>query len=527
MERVQFCSVIRFLVMDGKTCEEIKAKLDEYYGNHSPSMSTVRHWCNEFKRREKIGPARFDSPLEAFHSRKKEKLAYVVCVSAKWKTNNEPDIVATIDLDPTSPTYSKIIHKLEMPYLGDELHHWGWNACSNWKDYKVRRHYMIAPGINSSRIYIIDVASNPRSPKIYKVIESEDLHEIGKSSSPNTVHCLPNGDILISCLGNEQGEAKGTFIVLEQGTFRLKGTWQKEGNSIEYNYDYWYQPLHNVMVSTEWAAPNIFKKGFFMEDILNGRYGHCINFWDWNQKKRIQKIDFGNDGLIPLKVRFHHNPESDLGYVGCAFSSTVFQFHKHDGSWASNLVVRIPPKKVQNWIFPEMPGFITDILISLDDRNLYISNWLHGDIRQYDISDSNNVRQVGQIFIGGSICKDEKVIVTEDTELEKQPVRPTVNGKPVRGGPQMLQLSLDGKRLYVTNSLFSSWDAQFYKENIEKGSMMFLVHVNTEYGGLTLDKNFLIDFGLEGNYLAHEMRFPKGDSTSDIWELNLLMSEFE
>ena len=38
----------------------------------------------------------------------------------------------------------------------------------------------------------------------------------------------------------------------------------------------------------------------------------------------------------------------------------------------------------------------------------------------------------------------------------------SVRGQVLAGGPQMLQLSLDGKRLYVTNSLFSSWDNQFY-----------------------------------------------------------------
>ncbi|KAF8764164.1 Methanethiol oxidase like protein [Argiope bruennichi] len=463
-------------------------------------------------------PIKYKSPLEAFNSGHKEKLAYVTCVSAKWKTSEKPDFVATIDLDPESPTYSKIIHKLEAIHIGDEFHHTGWNACSSCRDCSVRRSNLIVPGINSDRIYILDVATNPRAPSLYKVIETQELHERGKASAPHTVHCLPNGDILISCLGDEKEEAKGTFILLEQGTFRVKGTWQEESESIEYNYDYWYQPRHNIMVSTEWAGPKVFRKGFFLKDVENGLYGRSINFWDWNEKKRIQRIDLGSDGLIPLEVRFHHNPDSDIGYVGCALSSTIFQFRKQGDSWVAHLVARTPPKKVQNWILPEMPGLITDILISMDDHFLYVSNWLHGDIRQYDISDSNNVKQVGQIFLGGSICKGEKVVVTEDKELEEQPERPLIKGVPVRGGPQMLQLSLDGKRLYVTNSLFSAWDAQFYPENIEKGSMMLLVHVNTEHGGLTLDPNFLVDFGQEGNILAHEMRFPTGDCTSDIWE---------
>lgn len=43
------------------------------------------------------------------------------------------------------------------------------------------------------------------------------------------------------------------------------------------------------------------------------------------------------------------------------------------------------------------PGLITDILLSLDDRFLYFSNWLHGDLRQYDISDPHRPRLTGQV----------------------------------------------------------------------------------------------------------------------------------
>ncbi|XP_065026313.1 selenium-binding protein 1-like isoform X5 [Musa acuminata AAA Group] len=43
----------------------------------------------------------------------------------------KPDYLATVDVDPNSPTYYKVIHRLPMPYIGDELHHSGWNACSS------------------------------------------------------------------------------------------------------------------------------------------------------------------------------------------------------------------------------------------------------------------------------------------------------------------------------------------------------------------------------------------------------------
>jgi selenium-binding protein 1 len=90
---------------------------------------------------------------------------------------------------------------------------------------------------------------------------------------------------------------------------------------------------------------------------------------------------------------------------------------KEDGSWAAEKVITVPPKKVDGWALPDMPGLITDIILSLDDRFLYFSNWLHGDIRQYDVADRSNPRLVGQIFLGGSVQKGSAVRVTADAEL--------------------------------------------------------------------------------------------------------------
>lgn len=60
---------------------------------------------------------------------------------------------------------------------------------------------------------------------------------------------------------------------------------------------------------------------------------------------------------------------------------------------------------------------VTDIIISLDDRFLYFSNYLHGDIRQYDITNPSKPKLVGQIFLNGSIVSDGPVKVVEDKEL--------------------------------------------------------------------------------------------------------------
>ena len=83
----------------------------------------------------------------------------------------------------------------------------------------------------------------------------------------------------------------------------------------------------------------------------------------------------------------------------------------------------------------------------------------------------------------------------------------------------MLQLSLDGKRLYVTNSLFSRWDDQFYPDLAKTGTVMLIVNCDTENGGMSIDNEFTVDFGSvkNGPYRAHEMRYPGGDCSSDIW----------
>jgi selenium-binding protein 1 len=238
-----------------------------------------------------------------------------------------------------------------------------------------------------------------------------------------------------------------------------------------------------------------------LEDVKAGKYGQRLHFWDWESRTIAQTIDLGDEGRIPLEVRFHHNPDSPHGYVGAALSSAIWHWYRKGGKWEAHKAVQVDPVEVDGWPFP-VPGMITDLVLSLDDRWLYFSNWLHGDVRQYDVSDPSHPRLVDQLWLGGVLRQGNGV-----------------GGKTLTGGPQMLQLSLDGKRLYVTNSLYSSWDNQFYPEIAERGSYLLQIDCNTDGGGLTLNDRFHVDFGGEphGPARAHEIRFPGGDCTSDIW----------
>ncbi len=100
-----------------------------------------------------------------------------------------PDAIAVVDLDPKSKSYATIIGNVAMPNVGDELHHFGWNACSsclcpNAPHAHVERRYLVVPGLRSSRIHILDTKPDPRKPKIVKVIEPAELAEQGRLHAP-------------------------------------------------------------------------------------------------------------------------------------------------------------------------------------------------------------------------------------------------------------------------------------------------------------------------------------------------------
>ncbi|TFI52518.1 selenium-binding protein [Mastigocladus laminosus UU774] len=443
------------------------------------------------------GPG-YASP-EAAIKAEQEKILYTIALYTGTDVAAS-DYLATIDVDPNSPTYSQVIHRLPMPYIGDELHHFGWNACSSCHgDHSKSRRFLVIPGQRSSRIYIVDTI-DARAPKLYKIIEPEAIKEKTNLTAPHTVHCLADSHVMISMLGDSGGNGPGGFLLLDEN-FEIAGRWERQADAMRFNYDFWYQPRHNVMVSSEWGAPKTYYPGFDLNDVTAGNYGHQLHFWDWSKHEIIQTVDLGEEGLIPLEVRFHHNPDSTHGFVGAALSSNIWHWYKANGHWEVEKVIDIPSLEVEGWPIP-VPSLITDILISMDDRFVYFSNWLHGDIRQYDISNPSQPQLTGQVWCGGLLGKAGEV-----------------QGNKLAGGPQMLQLSLDGKRLYVTNSLFSSWDNQFYPDLSKTGSYLLQIDCDSENGGMKINENFYVDFGQEPNgpARAHEIRYPGGDVTSDIW----------
>ena len=252
-----------------------------------------------------------------------------------------------------------------------------------------------------------------------------------------------------------------------------------------------------MLVSSEFGEPNAYEPGFDLADVQAGRYGQRLHFWNLEQRTLEQTVDLGEKGLVPLELRWLHDPDAEEGFAGAALSSVMWHFHRSNGSWAADPVIEVESVELEGWPFP-VPGLITDELVSMDDRFLYMANWLHGDVRQYDVSDPAKPKLTGQLWLGGVIGK------------------PSDSDRDLNGGPNMVQLSYDGRRLYVTNSLYSTWDNQFYPD-----MRSWLLRINCDpKGGMELDRDFFVDFHDRpgGPARAHEVRLPNGDCTTEIFQ---------
>lgn len=424
----------------------------------------------------------------------------------------QPDGLAVIDVDPKSKDRGKILKTLFMPNKGDEFHHFGWNACSSALSPLtghafLERRYLIIPGIRSSRIYVIDV-KDPLDPQIHKVIEPEELFAKTGYSRPHTIHCGPEG-IYVSTLGGGGPDgtdgAPGIFI-MDCRTFDIVGRYEIERGVQDKHYDFWWNLPRDYMVSSEWALPPQFENGVVPEDLLANKYGHRIHFWNLRERVNTQTIDLGANHQMALEIRPAHDPIAQHGFVGVVVDTTNLQgaiftwWRNEDGSFEAKKTITIDPQPADADDLPDLlkgfgavPPLVTDIDLSLDDRFLYVSCWGIGEMHQYDVSDPMAPKLAGKVEIGGIV---------------KQTAHP--NGKTFGYGPQMVEISRDGKRVYWTNSLYSTWDDQFYPG--DRGAAMVRADVGPD-GGLTLDKDFWVEFP-EG-YRSHQIRLEGGDCSTD------------
>jgi selenium-binding protein 1 len=275
----------------------------------------------------------------------------------------------------------------------------------------------------------------------------------------------------------------------------------------ELAYDFWWHLGHDTVVTSEWGTPNMVENGLIGELLLGNRYGHRIHVWDLKRRRHLQEIDLGPEHQMVLELRPAHDPTQTWGFVGVVTSTTdlsasVWLWRRgDDGRVRADKVISIPAEPADPDQLPELlkpfgavPPLVTDISLSVDDRDLYVSCWGTGELKRFDVSDPQHPRETASVRIGGIV---------------ERAAHPAAG--PVNGGPQMVETSRDGRRIYLTNSLYASWDEQFYPEGINGWFVKLDAGAD---GSLTLDPEVYLEFDGER---AHQVRLSGGDASSDSY----------
>jgi selenium-binding protein 1 len=464
---------------------------------------------------EMTDPTFYRTPSDAI-SAAPESLAYVAAFDPRGQAK---DGIAVIDCDGSSAGYGQVVGWTELPTGGNELHHFGWNACSSALCHNghgghgdpLERRYLIVPGLRSSRTYILDTKQDPRAPKVIREITADELASKAGYSRPHTLHCGPDG-IFMSALGGAYGEdGPGGVALLDHDTFDVVSAWELERGDQFFAYDVWWHLAHDTVITSEWGTPSMIENGLSPEDLLGRKFGHHLNFWSMSKRSLQQRIDLGDEHQMVLELRPAHDPAKTFGFAGVVISvedlsGSVWLWHKDGDKWAARKVITIPaepadPEQLPPALqpFAAVPPFISDIDLSVDDKWLYVSCFGTGELKQYDVSDPFAPREAGSVRLGGAV--------------RNQP-HPAAPEMALSGGPQMVEVSRDGRRVYLTNSLYGTWDDILYPEGV--GAWMAKIDADPA-GGIAVDPRFFPNGDEFRGMRVHQTRLQGGDASSDSY----------
>jgi selenium-binding protein 1 len=346
-----------------------------------------------------------------------------------------------------------------------------------------------------------------------KVIDAETLANRAGYAAPHTVHCGPDG-IYMSALGAPGGNGPGGTFVLDPDTFDVRGRWELERGPQQLAYDMWWHLGFDTMVTSTWGTPNMVKDGVNPELLMAGKYGNAMHVWDLRRRRHVQELHLGDEQQMVLELRPAHDPTRAYGFVGVVvslkdLSSSIWLWYRVDGKsgngageFAIKKVIEIPAEPVDaSKLPPILKGFgavaplVTDINLSLDDRYLYVSCWGTGEFIQYDVSDPFKPKKVSSVFLGG---------------IARRAAHPNKPSLELNGGPQMIEISRDGSRVYLTNGLYTPWDDQFYPEGVRG----WMSKINVRNGAMEVDRNFFLH---SEDMRTHQVRLEGGDASSDSY----------
>lgn len=345
------------------------------------------------------------------------------------------DYLSVVDVDLASPTYGKILRKVEVGSVGNEAHHMGFTDD---------RTKIWAASLNTSRLFIFDVGTDPSNPRLIRTID--DVPKLTGLSGPHTPYAIP-GRVLISMASGPDGTGPGGLA-----EFTNDGEFVASHKAPNHPYETVVKPEFNRMITSSWVPQRTFMSPPDRWDPKD--FSDTLLVWDLKARKIIQEL---KGDPIPLATRWALERGATYGYTISNAGDSIWMFRMQpDGTFTY--------KKAASTGKGCGPG---DLRQSPDDRYLYVSCVGGSEVQAWDISNPDQIR-------------------LHDT---------------VRGLVQanMMHVTYDGKRLYVTNSAISTID---YSPRYA----LRLIHIGPD-GRMKLDPFFGIDFSRapDGPARPHDM----------------------
>lgn len=364
------------------------------------------------------------------------------------------DKLVTVDVNPKSKNYGKVINSLSVGGR-NEAHHIGLSDD---------RRYVWGGGLDSSHIFIFDVATDPAKPKLVKVIK-DFVEKSGGIVGPHTFYAAP-GRMIITGLSNNQDHGgvtahviynnKGDYIKTVQVPTGEVGGAMGDG----YNYDVAINPRKNAMLSTSFTGWNNYMMdlGKMVKDPeAMKHFGNTSVMWDFKTMKPIKV--FSTPGA-PLEARWNWGKGDDFAVTTTALTSNIWVFKQDDKKeWQAHNVGTIGN--------PADIPLPVDISMAADGKAMWINTFMDGTTRFWDFSNPMKPKEVYTKKIGSQV--------------------------------NMVSQSYDGKRVYFTSSLLGNWDKK------GKDDEQYLKMYN--WDGKDLKLGFEIDFYKEKLGRAHHMKF--------------------
>jgi selenium-binding protein 1 len=366
------------------------------------------------------------------------------------------DKLVTVDVDPKSKTYGKVVHSISVKSRG-EAHHMGFTDD---------RRYLWAGGLESNLIHVFDVGSNPAKPKLVRTIS--DFAQKSGYVGPHTFYAMP-GRMLIGALSNaaDKGGATGLVVYNNKGQFVAKYAMPREtiggvaGDG--YGYDLAINPARNALLTSSFTGIDNYRRplGELVQDAAAmKRFGNTMVLWDHKAMKPRQIFTVPG---APLEIRWSLKPGDNWAITATALTSKLWLIRPDskdsNAPWSAKEVGTIgDPSKIP------LP---VDISIRHDGKGLWINTFMDGMTRYFDLSNPEQPKET----------------------YAKQ------TGKQVN----MISQSWDGKRVYITSSLLERWD----KGGADNEQFLRAFH----WDGKELRPAFEVDFTKEQLGRAHHMKF--------------------